>query len=80
VPGSVIAFTAYPVLVGRIGPDHAAYSTVPFPVVASSVSTMLEGYHWTLPAFGGVALVLGQSACVHEARWASGASARRSMP
>jgi len=59
VPGSVIAFTAYLVLVGRIGPDRAAYSTVLFPVVALSVSTVLEGYHWTLPAFGGVALVLG---------------------
>jgi drug/metabolite transporter (DMT)-like permease len=47
------------VLVGRIGPDRAAYSTVLFPVVALSVSTVLEGYHWTLPAFGGVALVLG---------------------
>lgn len=58
VPGSVIAFTAYLVLVGRIGPDRAAYSTVLFPVVALSVSTVLEGYHWTLPAFGGVALVL----------------------
>lgn len=59
IPGSVIAFTAYLVLVGRIGPDRAAYSTVLFPVVALSVSTVLEGYHWTLPAIGGVALVFG---------------------
>jgi drug/metabolite transporter (DMT)-like permease len=59
IPGSVIAFTAYLMLVGRIGPDRAAYSTVLFPVVALSVSTVLEGYHWTLPAVGGVALVLG---------------------
>jgi drug/metabolite transporter (DMT)-like permease len=59
VPGSVIAFTAYLVLVGRIGPDRAAYSTVLFPLVALTVSTLLEGYHWTLPALGGVALVLG---------------------
>jgi hypothetical protein len=27
--------------------------------VALSVSTVLEGYQWTLPAFGGVVLVLG---------------------
>lgn len=59
IPGSVIAFTAYLVLVGRIGPDRAAYSTVLFPVVALTVSTVLEGYHWTALAFGGVALVLG---------------------
>ena len=58
IPGSVIAFTAYLVLVGRIGPDRAAYSTVLFPVVALSVSTLMENYHWTLAAVGGVALVL----------------------
>lgn len=59
IPGSVIAFTAYLVLVGRIGPDRAAYSTVLFPVVALTVSTVFEGYHWTPLALGGLALVLG---------------------
>ena len=59
IPGSVIAFTAYLVLVGRIGPDRAAYSTVLFPVVALTVSTVFEGYHWSLTAFAGLALVLG---------------------
>jgi drug/metabolite transporter (DMT)-like permease len=58
IPGSVIAFTAYLVLVGRIGPDRAAYSTVLFPVVALSVSTLMEGYHWSPAAFAGVTLVL----------------------
>lgn len=59
IPGSVIAFTAYLVLVGRIGPDRAAYSTVLFPVVALTMSTIFEGYRWTPLAFGGLALVLG---------------------
>ena len=59
IPGSVIAFTAYLMLVGRIGPDRAAYSTVLFPVVALTVSTIVEGYVWTAPAFAGLALVLG---------------------
>ena len=59
IPGSVIAFTAYLVLVGRIGPDRAAYSTVLFPIVALTVSTVFEGYHWTAPALCGLALVLG---------------------
>ncbi|MRW93319.1 EamA family transporter [Duganella sp. FT80W] len=58
IPGSVIAFTAYLVLVGRIGPDRAAYSTVLFPIVALSVSTVYEGYQWTPLALGGLALVL----------------------
>ncbi len=59
IPGSVIAFTAYLMLVGRIGPDRAAYSTVLFPIVALTVSTVLEGYHWSPLAFAGLALVLG---------------------
>ncbi|HAT32593.1 MAG TPA: EamA family transporter [Janthinobacterium sp.] len=58
IPGSVIGFTAYLMLVGRIGPDRAAYSTVLFPVVALTVSTVFEGYHWSAPAWCGLALVL----------------------
>jgi drug/metabolite transporter (DMT)-like permease len=58
IPGSVIGFTAYLLLVGRLGPDRAAYSTVLFPVVALTVSTVAEGYHWTALAFGGLLLVL----------------------
>lgn len=58
VPGSVIGFTAYLILVGRIGPDRAAYTTVLFPVVALTVSTLYEGYRWTPLAFGGLLLVL----------------------
>ena len=59
IPGSVIGFTAYLLLVGRIGPDRAAYSTVLFPVVALSISTVYEGYRWTPLAFAGLLLVLG---------------------
>lgn len=58
IPGSVIGFTAYLLLVGRIGPDRAAYSTVLFPIVALTISTIYEGYHWTPQALGGLALVL----------------------
>jgi drug/metabolite transporter (DMT)-like permease len=58
IPGSVIGFTAYLLLVGRIGPDRAAYSTVLFPIVALTISTVYEGYHWTAPALCGLALVL----------------------
>jgi drug/metabolite transporter (DMT)-like permease len=58
IPGSVIGFTAYLMLVGRLGPDRAAYCTVLFPVVALTISTVFEGYHWSLVAFIGLALVL----------------------
>lgn len=58
IPGSVFGFTAYLMLVGRMGPDRAAYCTVLFPIVALAVSTLFEGYRWTLPAFAGLGLVL----------------------
>ncbi len=58
IPGSVIGFTAYLTLVGRMGPERAAYCTVLFPVVALNVSAYAEGYQWTAPALGGLVLVM----------------------
>ncbi|SEJ18555.1 DMT family transporter [Pseudomonas sp. NFR16] len=58
IPGSVIGFTAYLTLVGRMGPERAAYCTVLFPVVALNVSALAEGYQWTLPALIGLVLVM----------------------
>lgn len=58
IPGSVIGFTAYLLLVGRLGPERAAYCTVLFPVVALTISTVFEGYRWSALAFGGLACVL----------------------
>jgi drug/metabolite transporter (DMT)-like permease len=49
IPGSVIGFTAYLMLVGRIGPDRAAYSTVLFPIVALTISLFTKatiGRRW----------------------------------
>lgn len=56
--GSVVAFAAYLTLLGRIGAARSAYATVLFPVVALGLSTLYEGYVWTLGAGIGVALVL----------------------
>ncbi|HCL4007917.1 DMT family transporter [Pseudomonas aeruginosa] len=58
IPGSVIGFTAYLTLVGRMGPDRAAYCTVLFPVVALNISAFAEGYRWTAPALAGLVLVM----------------------
>lgn len=58
IPGTVIAFTTYLMLVGRIGADKAAYSTVMFPAVALTVSTFYEGYQWTPMAAVGFCLVM----------------------
>ncbi|WP_051560533.1 DMT family transporter [Marinobacterium jannaschii] len=58
IPGTVIAFTTYLMLVARIGPDKAAYSTVMFPAIALSVSTVYEGFIWHQAAILGFVLVL----------------------
>jgi len=56
--GSVIAFGAYFTLVGRIGAGKAAYSTLLFPLVALSFSTVYEGYVWHANAITGLLLIL----------------------
>lgn len=56
--GSVIAFGCYLTLLGNIGPEKAVYSIVLFPLVALSLSTVFEGYHWPVEAVVGVPLVL----------------------
>ncbi|EGG93527.1 Permease of the drug/metabolite transporter (DMT) superfamily [gamma proteobacterium IMCC1989] len=58
VPGSIIAFTMYLVLVSRIGASQAAYTGVLFPVVALTFSTFIEDYHWDIYAIIGLALVM----------------------
>jgi drug/metabolite transporter (DMT)-like permease len=59
VIGSVIAFAAYFALLGRIKAEQAAYSTVLFPIVALSLSTIFENYQWTWLGCLGVVLILG---------------------
>ena len=56
--GSILAFGCYLTLIGRIGADKAAYAAVLFPVIALGISTLFEGYQWTLLAVFGFALVL----------------------
>jgi drug/metabolite transporter (DMT)-like permease len=65
--GSVIAFGCYLTLVGRIGADRAAYSTLLFPLVALGFSTVFEGYQWSPAAFAGMALiVMGNFIVIHK--------------
>lgn len=58
IPGTIIAFTLYLGLVGRVGPEKAAYCTVLSPIVALSLSTIFEGYEWSLLSLAGVVLAL----------------------
>ncbi len=56
--GSVIAFSSYLTLLGRIGADRAAYATVLFPVIALALSVLFEGLSLDWLQFAGIALVL----------------------
>lgn len=56
--GSVIAFGTYLTLLGKIGPDRAAYVTVTFPIIALLLSTLFEDLVWTLPQIYGVLVVI----------------------
>ena len=62
--GSIIAFGSYLTLIGRIGPDRAAYASMLFPVVALGVSTAYEGYRWSVPGLAGVTLIIAGSLIV----------------
>lgn len=56
--GSVIAFAAYFTLAGRIGAGQAAYSTLLFPLIALTLSTLFEGYVWHANAVIGLVFIL----------------------
>ena len=53
---SIIAFWTYLTLLGRVGVERAAYATLLFPLVALGISTVAEGYQWTV--FGGTGILL----------------------
>ena len=57
--GSIIAFTTYLNLLGKIGPDKSGYISLVMPVIALFISTLLEGYQWTVYGFFGLTLILG---------------------
>lgn len=60
--GSVIGFGAYFSLIGRIGASQAAYTTLLFPLVALSISTLFEDYQWRPNALIGLLLILAGNA------------------
>lgn len=56
--GSVVTFPMYFQLIREIGPGRAAYNGVLVPVVAMVLSTLFEGYRWSLLAGAGAALAM----------------------
>ncbi len=56
--GSAVAFGCYLALIRRIGAAKSAYSAVVVPIVALGISTLFEGYQWTVAAVLGIILTL----------------------
>ena len=56
IVASAIAFTLYFGVIRIIGPAKAAYSSVLIPLLAMLISTLFEGYRWSLLAGAGALL------------------------
>jgi drug/metabolite transporter (DMT)-like permease len=59
VLASALCFSLYFPVVRKIGPGKAAYSSALVPIVAMALSTIFEGYEWTLLSAAGAALAIG---------------------
>ncbi len=55
---TVLTFTCYLTLLGRIGAGRVGYATIVFPIFALLISTIFENYVWTPLAFVGVSLII----------------------
>jgi drug/metabolite transporter (DMT)-like permease len=58
VVASVLAYSLYYPLVRSVGPGKAAYTSLVIPIIAMSLSSVFESYHWTLLAASGAVLAL----------------------
>lgn len=58
IVGSVVTFPLYFMLIRELGAGRAAYNGVVVPVIAMLLSTLFEGYRWSLLAAGGGVLVM----------------------
>jgi drug/metabolite transporter (DMT)-like permease len=56
--GSAVAFGCFLALLRMIGSARAAYTSVLYPLIALLVSTVVEDYQWSIPAFAGIALIV----------------------
>jgi drug/metabolite transporter (DMT)-like permease len=56
--GSVIAFSSYLKLIGRVGPAKASYALVLVPVIAMIFSTFFESYEWQQSALAGMPILI----------------------
>ena len=69
--GSALAFSCYFYVIRAIGPGRAAYSSVLSPVLAMLLSTVFEGYRWSLQAGFGCLLAIAGLVVALQARQAA---------
>ena len=62
--GSILAFGAFLVLLGRIGADRAGYVTVAIPIVALLLSALFEGLRWHMSLVFGILLCVAGNVAV----------------
>ena len=70
IAGSVVTFPLYFRLIQRMGAGRAAYTSVLIPVIAMLISTLVEGYEWTLLAASGAVLAVAGMAVALRAKTA----------
>jgi drug/metabolite transporter (DMT)-like permease len=58
VLGSMLAFQLYFALIREMGPARAGYINVLVPVIAMTLSSVFEGYRWTLLSVSGALLAI----------------------
>lgn len=78
VVGSVAAFGIYLWLIDKIGVSAAGYTQVVIPVVALAISTVTEGYVWTLQSVLGLSLIIGGNVIIMQSKRRK--KARKPMP
>ena len=65
--GSVLAFGAYMKLLQQMGSDKASFVVLVYPLVALFISTLFEGYQWSLIALLGlVAILVGNAIAMNK--------------
>jgi drug/metabolite transporter (DMT)-like permease len=61
---SLFGFGLYLALVRRLGADRVAYASVLYPVIALTLSSAFEGFHWSIQMAGGLAVALARNAII----------------
>jgi len=68
VVASVLCFGALLWLIAEVGPERAGYTATVIPVVALSISSLLEGYQWTTQGMIGLLMIISGNVMISRMR------------